>query len=123
MSTHFLVAIDKDTTVLAVKDALRRHGIEAADIRDVTPNHNGYVFTNLLAEGIWEQETGAAHCQQESCNHRAWRELTKEQQNTFTSALAQFLDNCRIEEFQPELNLAGMPSFQDIRLTHCRYED
>lgn len=123
MSTHFLIAIDNDTSVVAVKDALRRHGIEAADIRDVTANHNGYVFTNLLAEGVWEHETGATHCQRERCTHRTWRQLTKEQQDAFTSALAQFLENCRTEEFQPELSLAGIPSFEDIRLTCCQDED
>ena len=109
-----------------IKRKLKAAGVNTEQTRVVTGLHDGYVMTDLLAEGIWNYETGYDDCD-ESCKengakHVAWLELTAEQQDEFVRHYAQFIENSRQDCLLPDLLLEENDLFEGVLLRN-RHDD
>ena len=104
-----------------LRDALRAAGIGIRDCRTVAGVRDGYMFTHLLIQGIWDQETGCDDCRGEcrgqTPRHVPWRDLDEEQRDAFARRYTRFLENCRQDQLQPELLLQDTPEFEDVQLS------
>ena len=104
-----------------LRDALWAAGIGIRDCRTATGVRDGYAFTHLLIQGIWDQETGCDDCRGEcrgqTPRHVPWRDLDEEQRDAFARRYTRFLENCRQDQLQPELLLQDTPEFEDIQLS------
>ena len=104
----------------AVKNLLEQAGMKPVSSRTVTENNDGYILTQLLAAGIWEQETDQQNCPgpcPEKQKHLAWAELTQEQQHTFLKGYAGFLTSCSEEELLLSELLQDCGAFEGVALT------
>ena len=126
---QFHIDLMEPATAQAVVAALRQAGIEAWESREVSPNHDGVIITELLAKGIWEQETGQSLCPGKDCPgdvmgnpHRRYEDLSEEQREIFTRSVAAFMERSRLHDYAPSLSL-NQNDFQGIALGHCRQEN
>lgn len=115
------VSLKEPAEAEAVSQALEGAGIGVQAIREVTRIHDGYALTELLAQGIWEHETGQAHCASRNpgrCpgedRHRGWAELSEEQRDAFIARYVRFLESCREEELMTDLLLKNEEAFQGV---------
>ena len=69
---HLQMSQEIDESVL--ESMLKKAGIPLRVLRTVTPLHEGIAFTHLLAEGEWDQSTGAADCEGQ-CQDRSPRHV------------------------------------------------
>ena len=112
----------QETSREEITETLRSAGLKATEIREVTQNQNGIIFTNTLIRGIWSHETGQAGCKATDtnpCNHREWADLSEQQQESFTICIAEFMEQCRQDEFIAKLALEDNDEFEKVRLNPC----
>lgn len=109
-----------------MKSKLKAAGVNTERTRTVTSLHDGYILTNLLAEGIWNYETGYDECdkscKENGAKHVAWLELTSEQQDEFVKHYAKFIENSRQDCLLPDLLLEENDLFEDVLLRN-RHDD
>ena len=122
----FYIETTNDICEEELKHKLKAAGINTEQTRTVTSLHDGYVLTNLLAEGIWNYETGYDECD-ESCKekgskHVAWSGLTEEQQDEFVKHYTQFIENSRQDCLLPDLLLEDNNLFEAVLLRN-RHDD
>ena len=107
-------------------EQLSRHLAESGYIvtagRTMAGLEEGYAVTETMAAGLWEQESGYAHCEGH-CGarrpHRPWTDLAEQQRQKFVKRLTQFLDQCRQEELLLDTLLEDDPEFGDVALERC----
>ena len=93
-STAFHLQFEQEMDESVLEAMLKKAGIPARTVRTVTPLHEGITFTHLLAEGEWDETTGAAACsgqcrtQEGQPAHRRYHDLTPTQREEFHSDLA-----------------------------------
>ena len=105
-----------------IKTALQTAGLKVHDVRTVTQNNDGIILTETLTRGIWNHETGQAQCKgtrQRPCDHREWTELSPDQQHTFATLLAEFLEYQRQEYLVTSTLLEDNGEFTGVRLQPC----
>ena len=103
-----------------LKEILEQVGIRTKECRTVTPNHSGYMITDAMVGGIWNQETGAAYCQgrcPEGQKHVPWQKLTTEQQKSFYRSYIMFLEASRVEQLIPDQLLENDKLFEKVTLS------
>ena len=103
-----------------LKEILEQVGIRTKECRTVTPNHSGYMITDAMVGGIWNQETGAAYCQgrcPEGQKHVQWQKLTTEQQKSFYRSYIMFLEASRVEQLIPDQLLENDKLFEKVTLS------
>ena len=124
---HFHLDFRKPHDAMRVAEALRQANIETWEVREVSPNHDGVILTQALARGIWQQETGQIRCEGHCRNepgapqHMTWEELSADQQATFTSDIAHFMEAGRQAQYRPERDsLDDDDKFDGVALHDCR---
>ena len=103
-----------------LKEVLEQVGIRTKECRTVTPSHIGYMITDVMIDGIWNQETGAAYCQgrcPEGQKHVPWQKLTTEQQESFYRSYVMFLEASRVEQLIPDQLLEDDELFEKVTLS------
>ena len=103
-----------------LKEILEQIGIRTKECRTVTPNHSGYMITDAMVGGIWNQETGAAYCKgrcPEGQKHVPWQKLTTEQQKSFYRSYIMFLEASRVEQLIPDQLLENDKLFEKVTLS------
>ena len=94
---HLQLPQEMDESVL--ESMLRKADIPLRTLRTVTPLHEGIAFTHMLAQGEWDQSTGAAacngRCQDQTPRHVPYRDLSLLQREEFHSDYARGLDYYR----------------------------
>ena len=97
-STAFHLQFEQEMDESVLESMLKKAGIPARIVRTVTPLHEGVAFTHLLAEGHWNETTGAAACsgqcrtQEGQPAHRRYQDLTPAQREEFHNDLARGLE-------------------------------
>ena len=105
MSKHFHVELEQDSTTRDITGSLNHSGITPREVKEVTADHDGYIFTQELVKVIWEYDTGLGIHENihENQGVPAWEDLTQGQQDLLTKRFAQFLSNCRVEHLRPDI--------------------
>ena len=123
---HVFLELSEESTPEEVARTLGYAGTQVSEARAVHGNHDGYILTQALAQGIWDYETGAGYCK-DNCprgkKHRTWDQLSSEQQETFLSYYTTFVEQCRTDELIPEILLQDAAVFRDIALDRDQNED
>lgn len=128
-NTTFHVKLNSPATEDGLKEAMEAAGMNPHTVRAISPIHDGYALTELIAQGIWEHETGHAYCR-ERCKgkcpgdpkHLAWNELSEGQQETFIKRYVRFLENCREEELLTDVLMTEAEEFDDVALSVASHE-
>lgn len=103
-SGAFHLQLNQEIDESVLESMLRKAGIPLAHLRAVTPLNKGVSVTILLAEGEWDQTTGAAscagHCPPEA-PHVRYQNLNREQKAAFHQDLTSALDYYRANNYDP----------------------
>ena len=100
-STAFHLQLQQEMDESVLESMLKKAGIPARAVRTVTPLHEGIAFTHLLAEGEWNESTGATACsgqcrtQDGQPSHIPYRDLSQDQRDEFHGDLARWFDYYR----------------------------
>ena len=116
---HLQMNQEMDESVLEAM--LKKAGIPVRTVRTVTPLLEGVSFTHLLAEGQWNEGTGAAQCSdacpEESPRHVLYQNLTPGQRDEVHRDMAKGL-----EYYRANLHDFSDGEFQemdDVRMAPC----
>ena len=103
-----------------VVEALQQAGIKVEECRPVSNNNDGHIVTDLLAQGIWAEGTGANKCRG-NCprdkKHHLWKDLSEDQRAEFARRYAIFLTNCTSDELIAEVLLDDADEFEEVALS------
>ena len=117
---HLYLDLGQLTDPERVLAALRAADIHPDDYRPVSRNNTGHIVTDLLAQGIWDHESGAQECQG-NCpperRHLTWDQLTQDQKVAFTANYARFLTNCTSDELLLNTLLENEDLFEQVALS------
>lgn len=103
---HFHLTLEDPTeSEESLQERISEAGIKVTKVRAVSAIHDGISITQILAQGEWDQTTGAAtcngNCASEEAKHVAYENLTDEQRHDFHSDLANTMDHHRANAYMP----------------------
>ena len=111
---------DKLAEILAI------HGIHLREYQAAAPKYAGLIFTPRTIEAVWDRTTGRDICNSGCRNarkqHRAWNEITPEQQREFRQEYIRSINN-GIYSHQPEMAMADRPFYDNVALGNCAREN
>ena len=106
-----------------IQEFLVSRGNQAIDVRDVSVNEDGLIITDTLMHGHWNHGTGQARCTGQCANtpreHIEWEQLSPSQQQSFATAMANFMLGSLNEYFAPDQHLEDDEEFDTVALTPC----
>ena len=97
-SNTFHLQLEQELDESVLESMLKKAGIPARIVRTVTPLNEGICFSHLLAEGVWDESTGASSCsgqcrsQKGEPVHVRYQDLSPQQREEFHGDLARGLD-------------------------------
>ena len=116
---HLYLEFSEPVDPQAVTDLLEQAGLKPSDCRSVTRNHEGHILTDLLAAGVWNQESDWDRCNgpcPENRKHLEWQQLNEEQQDAFLRNYSRFLASCSDEELLLCVLLEDTAEFDGVAL-------
>lgn len=120
-STAFHLEMQHEMDQSILESMLKKAGIPARAVRTVTPLQDGISFTHLLAEGEWNQGSGAAdcdgRCQDRDLCHIQYQDLSPEQRQEFHQDLAQGMDYYRTNLYS--LSDGCFQEMDDVAMSEC----
>ena len=122
-SRHIYLELEDPTVLGDLTEALISAGIKTKDVRAATKNHNGIIMTQLLINGVWNDETGYngcdGKCENGSNVHREYGTLSEEQQEIFAKDVAQDMEWRRNEHYLPRRDELGEEDFKGVAMGEC----
>ena len=109
-----------DTTLEEMNEKLAQAGLQPEKTARTTLVRGGMTFSEDLAKAVWTEETHLrdcnGRCAQEEKVHTQWDELGGVQKDLFAEALAEFMNERRMEDFDAEASLGHRPEFGETAL-------
>ena len=115
---HIYLEMEDPVNEEDVQQILKEAGINARNVYNMAGIKKGIAVTKVLAESVWNEETGADECNG-ACgpekNHQSWQYLNEEQQTTIAVNLAAFLHGCRQDDTVEAMMIDDEEGFEDIK--------